>query len=512
MATAYDAQVHVAGVRLEQCDVALPVQITHGRSGVTAQPDAPTCTFRYLGSEPPGSVGDAVSVSRPGADQATWNSDGVMWVDGEYSWLGYRDSVPKFVGSIAFLKANEVDGVVDSWDVACVGRQAALGRIKILMVRPVETDIERVQAIAAEVGYILNVVGTSDILLAADTLDTDALSALHQICSSAAGILWQGRSGDLWYGTANHRNLSVENVIDCEVILDGIAWDNDQENIVNSVTVTWGAESASDSIDSVWNYRTGGASDPGSGNVNTDGTTFLALSRLNGNGFDMAPILRQLPVGTAIYGQQKANADNYARWSVDGAVSEGSGWFLVPIQVVESGGSGVGNNADLAFRFGTTSQQQETFKDAGSIAEWGLRHLDVSTLLYDTAQAGQLGLLILGRRAQPYWRMPGVIADYRGTTAVQANRLDSLEMGEGATFPVPVTPGPTPGTQHEWTIEGWVEEWSTEGHRLQLAVSDRRRTGGTGLRDWAAMRDAGAWSHWQALKWINALVKGVDES
>lgn len=508
----YDAQVTVAGVLLDPCDVGLPVRITHGRSGVSTQPDSPTLEFTYLGPNPPGLVGDLVQVARPGTDQATWVDDGVSWVDGDYSWLGYRDSVPKFTGSLVAVTATEEGGEVVSWQCAGVGRMAALGRIKVLMVRPVETDVQRVQAIAAEVGYVLNVVGTSDLLLAADTIDTNALDALHQVCNSAAGLLWQGRAGNLWYGTANHRAQATQAVVDCEVILDGVEWTNDQENIVNSVTITWGQESASDAVAAVWNYRTGNpATDPGTGNINGDLTGGLSFARVDLQGFDMAPVLRQLAVGAIVYGQVKNSADDYARWTVSGAVIDQGSWFQVPVAPVEAGGAGPTNNDDLVFRFGASSQQSQTYTDPDSIAQWGLRHLDVSTLLQDATQAGQLALLILGRRAQPYWRMPGVLVDYFGTTINQANRLDTLEVSDGVTFPVAVDPGPTPGVQTEWTLEGWVEEWSGAAHLLQLSVSDRRRTGATGLRDWAGMQAKGSWTYWAGQKWINALVKGVGE-
>lgn len=497
--------------RLNNCDVALPLTIYHGRSGVTMQPDAPTCSFTYLGSTPPGEVGDIIQVGRPSADQATWVDDRVSWMDAEFTWLGYRDLVPKFNGSIVALTANESGGVVESWDVQCVGRQAALGRIPLLMVRPVETDIERIQAIAAEVGYNLNVVGTSDLLLAADTINRNAQDAIWQICESAGGMIWQGRSGDLWYGAANHREQPVTNVLDCELILDGVEWSNDHENIVNSVTVGWGVESASTEVDAVFNYRTTAPTgDPGSGNMAFANGSF-AFSRWTLDGFDMAPVMRQLPNGSLIYMQEKSNADNFGRFTVIGEVVDNGAWFSGTLSVVEYGGSGLGNNADVAVRFGATFKQERTYDDDDSLARWGLRHITIDTIVYSETQAGQLALLVIGRRAQPYWRMPGVIADYSDTTANQAARLDALEVSEGVTIPVEVNPSPTPGDATEWTVEGWVEEWASDGHFLQVSLSDRRRTGAVGLRNWAEMRDAGDWNYWTGRKWIDALVKGVGE-
>ena len=527
----YDVQVLVNGSLLEQCNVALPLTITHGRSSTISQPDSPTCQFDWLGTDPPGVVGDLVEVGRPSADQAQWGDDLVTWVDGEYTWTGTRDLVPKFVGSLVAVEARESGGVVDGWTVYCVGRQAALGRIKVSMVRPVETDVQRVQAIAAEVGYVLNVMGTSSLLLSADTIQTNALAALHQICESSGGMLWQGRSGDLWYGAANHRAEPVDNQVDCKVIRDGIAWTNDHENIVNEVTITWGQESASDKVAAVWNYRTGDTTiDPGTGNVTSEAvavmghvtpqvlaaTHWLAFNRVDANGYDIGPVLRQLSNGIAIRGQVKNDGDTYARWVVDGAVVDNGTWLRVPVGEVDSGGDPIGNNTDLLFRFGSTAQEQETYRDDDSVAEWGLRHLDVQTLLYDETQAGQLALLILGRRAQPWWRMPGVLIDYADTTGNQAARLDAMDVSEGATLPVPPEPGPTPADLAQWTIEGWVEEWGAGGHLLQLALTDRRRTGSTGIRSWQGMLDAdvpGAtdWAYWQARKWQDVLIKGVGE-
>lgn len=512
MTAPYAVQVEIDSILADDCKIALPLSITHGRSGVVEQPDAPEASFTYLGSSFPGAVGSLVEIGVPAGDQALWVDDRVSWVDGEYTWLGNKDTTPKFVGSISELTAVEVLGAVVQWEVRCIGRQGALGRIPILMIRPAETDINRIQAIAAEVGYVLNVTGTSDLLLAPDTIDTNALSALHQVAASSGGMLWQGRSGDLWYGTANHRELGIQVPIDCPLILDGVAWTNDQEEIINEVTVSWGQESASEELDSVWTYVTGAgiSQDPGAGNVRIDAVS-MDVSRMDGNGFDRARMLRNMPLGTTFYAQQKNDSDDYLRGSTSGPVIDYGTHFYVPYAAVETGGNGIALNDVLLIRWGSESKQQRTYTDDASLAQWGRRALSIDTLLLGQTEAGQLGLLILGRRAQPFWRMPGVIADFRDASSGQADRLNSLDVSTGVTLPIEINPSPTPGKQTEWTCEGWVEEWGDSGHVLQIALSDRERTGGTGLRNWGEMRDAGNWTYWAGKKWINALVKGVGE-
>jgi len=222
---------------------------------------------------------------------------------------------------------------------------------------------------------------------------------------------------------------------------------------------------------------------------------FFAVGRVDNNGFDMAPVLRQLSLGSAIYAQQRDNADNWVRWAVRGTVADNGTWFRVRVERVDFGGAGIGLNDDLAFRFASDSRQQETFDDPTSIAQWGLRHLNVDTIVATGTQASQLALLILARRAQPYWRMPGVLASYELASINEQAAFDSLEVSEGVTIAVDTAPAPTPGNLTEWTVEGWVEEWAEAGHTLQLALSDRARTGGTGLRSWAEMGNLVTYSY-----------------
>lgn len=504
----YPVKVRVGTTDLDPCRVALPLRITHGRSGVSTQPDAPVCAFTYLGSTPPGAVGDSLEVLRPSSSlpTPTWGDPVAAWSDPIVTWTGREYDAHRFAGSITSITAAESGGQVEQWLVTATGASADLGRTPVLLVRPVETDAARVQAIAAAAGVPVTVVGTTDLLLAADTIDMDALSALHQVCTSAAGLLWQRPDGGLMYGTAGHRATPATTRIACDYILDGIDWTNDVEDIINSVTVRWGEEAASNSVNSVWNYRTG-TGDPGTGNVHIS-AGLLRFSRIDKSGFDMAPVLRALPNGTTIYGQEKANADRWARWAVTGAVTDSGTYFSVPVTELESSDSGYpGLNADLAFRFNASSEQQATHTDTDSIAQWGVRHVDVNTLLFSATQAAQLGLLILARRADPWWRMPGVMLWLdRVPDETMEGFERTLDVSAGVVIPVESAPSPTPGDITEWTVEGWVEQWGEDGHQMQLAVSERARTGDTGLRSWQQVA-AGTWASWAAGTWMEQLVQ-----
>ena len=243
MTVGWPVTVRVAGVALDPCRVALPLQITHGRSSVGTQPDAPACEFVWLGSTPPGALGDQLDVDAAvDYNPAVYDSGTVTYDDP----AAVYDSDPsgdaqraRFRGLIAGLVAQELDGQVTSWRVECVGHLARLGFQPVNTVRPQETDTARVAALCAAAGVPIVVRGASTIQLVGDAVDTDLLSALHDICGSAGGLLWQTPAGHLVYGTSQHRSTDPVGVLDCEIIGDGVSWAENVEQIINRVTVSW---------------------------------------------------------------------------------------------------------------------------------------------------------------------------------------------------------------------------------------------------------------------------------
>lgn len=377
---------------LDNCRIALPVTIQHGRSGVDTQPDAPTCTFTYTDQYPPTSLGDSIEVEVSGQPGELWTDPGVLWTDPDVSWLGTRGKSLRFRGYITDLRAVEVAGRIVAWAVQATGEQARLGRIPIDISRPAESDAQRVQAIAAAAGVPITVLGSTSIDLVADNIRRDALGALHEVCATAGGLLWQARDGSMVYGTLNRHEAMPQWRLTCNLILDGVQWRHTTDEIVNHVTVEWGPES---------------------------------------------------------------------------------------------------------------SRTQDTYRDDDSIAKWGYRHADVGTMCATSDDAALLGLIVLGKRAQPRWVMPGVVALRDQATAAQWAQVAALGVGHTALIDIETAPAATPGAITSWTVEGWVETWASEGRRIQLALSEYR----LGVPIPWSTADDHSWRHWaDTASWLTAML------
>lgn len=395
--------VKIAGTVADPCKIILPLQITHGRSGVGTQPDAPSASLTWDGADCPWQLGDTFVVwAESQYDPATYDSPTVTYDD---PGALYDDdgtgllSIPRFVGVIAGLRARSAAGQVFAWELEGIGHLARLGTVNVLAERPQETDTARVQALCAAAGVPVRVVGNPGVQLAADSVDRDLLAALHEIAGSTGGLVWQALDGMLTYGTADHREVNAEpiGVLACEGIDAALVWNSDVESIVNSVTVSWGPEEA-------------------------------------------------------------------------------------PTQVTHS--------------------------IAESIAEpWGLRHIDVRTLCAAEPDAEQLALLILARRAWPYWAHSELVAYPEEVSGFDQRVLMAMDIGTPVLVPIPDDPGPTPTDFETAVTEGWIETWAAQGHILQLALSDQRRWVTTSLRNWGEKRDGGDWAHWAAGTWLDQLVK-----
>jgi hypothetical protein len=379
-------------LELNTCDVLMPLTITHGRSEIGSQPDAPQCSFDYVGPTAP-------QLGSPMRVQATDNSGGwadprITWGASAWTWGGNDGTTTRFEGTVTSVVAVESLGQVVRWQVEGTGVQAALGAEPVLLSRPTETDVARVQAIAAAAGTTVTIRGTSTLQLRADEIDRDALAAIHEVAESAGGLFWQDADGTLNYGTANHRDDPATRTLPCDVIEDGVEWRTDLSLIINHVVLTWG--------------------EPG-------------------------------------------------------------------------------------------TETQDTWRDDPSITQWGMRSVRVDTLAADRTQAGALAALILARRRQPYWRMPGVVIDYdwlgSNTAAALATRV-----GDAVIMPVPTLPGPTPATATRWLVEGWAEVWDTGGHLQQFAVSDPARSVTGRIVSWNTQRSR-TWATWRPLSWTDQLVE-----
>lgn len=241
----------IAGQEMDIGNVPVPLTITHGRSSAATQPDAPDCQFSWLHIDPPGAIGDTVVVSASLLDSGlTWIYDApnnYMYDSPDYVWdnAWTLDVGPRFVGRMSGLAAREVDGRIVEWAVRCVGEQGTIARLDVLADRPAETDVARVQAIAAAAGFPITIDGTPGLTLAADTLDRgSALDAIQEICESSGGLVWQDKAGRMHYGTADHRQADPTWTLSAGAIVDGLQWRSDIESLINHITLRWGPEGA----------------------------------------------------------------------------------------------------------------------------------------------------------------------------------------------------------------------------------------------------------------------------
>lgn len=239
--------ITVAGSPLDPGSVALPLTISQGRSGAAAQPDAPTATFSWLESTVPFQLGDPVQITLDapagGVPNALWGDPAVTWADIAVTWDGSQiQTVPRFTGTVATIKAVESAGPVVEWEIGCIGTMAALGRKLIDYTGHAgQTDVERIRAIGSLAGVDVGIVGDPNgIPLTADSIYRDALSAMHEICSWTGGLLWNGRDGRIYYGSPDHRTTAPQAYLPAGAILDGIEWDTTTAQIINHVVVTFG--------------------------------------------------------------------------------------------------------------------------------------------------------------------------------------------------------------------------------------------------------------------------------
>jgi len=101
-------------------------------------------------------------------------------------------------------------------------------------------------------------------------------------------------------------------------------------------------------------------SDPGSGkfrfnNAAPASATQLAISKLTDPGTDASPLLKALASGDGIYIQDQNNSANFVRYDINGAVTNNTTWFQIPVALhgSSSGGSMPTNNTQCLIQFTT---------------------------------------------------------------------------------------------------------------------------------------------------------------
>lgn len=242
--------LHVNGQPADPAHVRLPATILHGRSGPDSQPDAPTLTLEWGDPATTPALGDSLewllNLPAPSTQQPTYDDPIAEYDDPAATYGGeWLATVPRFVGTVTDVDMVEAYPGPAAARLVAVGGQAALGRIDVLAARPAESDLARVAAIAAAAGVPILTHGDPGPQLAAATVEGDALAALWEVCESSAGLVWQDTRGRLHYGTGSHReDATTVGVIPAHAILDGVVWQSTDADLVNTVTLDYGGDTA----------------------------------------------------------------------------------------------------------------------------------------------------------------------------------------------------------------------------------------------------------------------------
>ena len=124
----------------------------------------------------------------------------------------------------------------------------------------------------------------------------------------------------------------------------------------NANTVVISASSGGASVDASWNFDTSTvAADPGNKKFRLNNATLASVTEIYVNdttnqGFDIGQIASFLASGMRIYIQQKNDSTRAALFQVTGAATDNTGWWTIPVSVVNSG-TIYQANADCAFVF-----------------------------------------------------------------------------------------------------------------------------------------------------------------
>jgi hypothetical protein len=241
----------VNGIQANRGHVPLPIVITHGRSRVDAQPDAPSLTMEWAEPATCPQLLDRVELrlNLP-AESPMWDDPRVSYDDPTVLYSGtWAVTAVRFVGVVVDVDTQEIwqgsYGGPATSRITAVSTQADLGRVPVVLTRPAEADTARIAAIAAAAGVPITVVGGAGPRLAANTIDRDALGALYEVTGSSGGLLWQGPDGRMHYGAQDYRaDAPAVAGLPAGAIVDGLRWQTSAADMINKVTVKWGPPDA----------------------------------------------------------------------------------------------------------------------------------------------------------------------------------------------------------------------------------------------------------------------------
>jgi len=223
--------VEVAGAELS-CLVD-SVSIAHGRDDPGSQPAASSATVD-------------ITVTPGWPLPATVEIGAALVVDTTTPGGSFR----RFAGRItdialAWDDAGEATPDAGTGQIVAVGPIADLGRAVVGDIPfPLELDGARVGRVLAAAGVTLDPAfsdpGTVDIL-ARDIDSTAALDAAHDAASSASGVLWETRAGEIRYADADHRRgVPSSLTLDACDVLVTPTWRRTLEGLVNYVSIGYG--------------------------------------------------------------------------------------------------------------------------------------------------------------------------------------------------------------------------------------------------------------------------------
>lgn len=200
--------------------------------------------------------------------------------------------------------------------------------------------------------------------------------------STGGVVLAAPTGGDQGAGTINAEGYYRDGVeLPYEAPIDGVQYVRQDATWV--INTAGGA-----SLSGAWKFDSGvTAVDPGSKEFALDNATLASVTAIYFNdtsvqGFDASTILGFLATGMRIYIQQKDDATRAALFQVSGTPTDNTGWWTVPVTVVNSGtlygtpnkecavvfvlavGAGGGSGANLTYTAATRVIASDTGTDA----------------------------------------------------------------------------------------------------------------------------------------------------
>jgi hypothetical protein len=231
MADSAVPQVVVGANWIPSHQTLLPITITVGREDPTAQPDANSASFGYVGPVLPHQYhrGNTVNI-----------------------WLHPQGSAGsnRFSGRIANIEVTPYPdlGLITA-RITCVGRLTDLAdRIIGDNPWPIETDYQRVWRIGALLGNDPPFVneGSPDLRLRARDVDRrKALELLHLFAGTVGSIVWEHPDGSVHYQAWDYRDIPLSDTnisLPASAIITDATWAMNTEQLIDRVRVEFGPD------------------------------------------------------------------------------------------------------------------------------------------------------------------------------------------------------------------------------------------------------------------------------